>query len=121
MAKKVTEVPVEINELALSLLGWEVQDFRARVTTERYDDGDCFDKLAVSGVFRFNDADWVEGFSFSSSGASGLVCYCRARPLPGDDNQVLGILNAYIDAFFDARRPDSSDASVPTYRPAENL
>jgi hypothetical protein len=41
----VTEVPVEINELALSLLGWEVQDFRARVTTEQYEDGVCFHKL----------------------------------------------------------------------------
>ena len=52
MAKKVTELPVEINELALSLLGWEVQDFRARVTTEQYkSDGDCSHKLAVSGVF----------------------------------------------------------------------
>jgi hypothetical protein len=66
VAKKVTEVPVEINELALSLLGWEVQDFRARVTTDQYEpDGKCFHKLAISGVFRFNDADWVDCFSFS--------------------------------------------------------
>lgn len=66
MDKKVTEVPVEINELALSLLGWEVQDFRARVTTEQYEsDGKCFHKLAVSGVFRFNDADWGDCFSYS--------------------------------------------------------
>lgn len=63
--KTVSEVPVQINELALSLLGWEVQDFRARVVTEAYDDGDCFHKLAVSGVFRFNDGDWVDCFSFS--------------------------------------------------------
>jgi hypothetical protein len=63
--KTVTEVPVEINELSLSLLGWEVQDFRARVTTNAYDDGDCFHKLAVSGVFRFNDGDWVDCFSGS--------------------------------------------------------
>jgi hypothetical protein len=66
VAKKVTDVAVEINELALSLLGWEVQDFRARVTTEQYAvDGNCFHKLAVSGVFRFNDADWVDRFSYS--------------------------------------------------------
>jgi hypothetical protein len=46
-------------------LGWEAQDFRARVTTTQYDDGDCFHKLAVSGVFRFNDADWADCFRFS--------------------------------------------------------
>jgi hypothetical protein len=65
-AKKiVSEVPVAINELALSLVGWEVQDFRVRVTTEQYDDGECFHKLALSGVFRFNDEDWVDCFNFS--------------------------------------------------------
>lgn len=33
VAEKVSDVQVEINELALSILGWEVQDFRARVTS----------------------------------------------------------------------------------------
>lgn len=66
VAKKVSDVPVEINELALSILGWEVQDFRARVTTEQYKPGGSqFHKLAISGVFRFNDEDWVDCFSSS--------------------------------------------------------
>ena len=73
MAEKVSEVEVEINDLALSLLGWEVQDFRARVTTEQYSDGDCFHKLAVSGVFRFNDDDWTDCFSFSRDYPTGPV------------------------------------------------
>jgi hypothetical protein len=64
VAEKVSEVEVEINELALSLLGWEVQDFRARVTTEQYKPGgNSFHKLAISGVFRFNDDDWTDCFS----------------------------------------------------------
>jgi hypothetical protein len=55
------------NELALSLCGWKVQDFRARVTTKQYDDGDCFHNLAVSGVFRFNEADWATALATRGS------------------------------------------------------
>ncbi len=66
MAEKFSEVEVEINELALSLLGWEVQDFRARVTTEQFMSGGSFShKLAISGVFRFNGDDWTDCFSYS--------------------------------------------------------
>jgi hypothetical protein len=62
VVQKVSEVPVQVDELSLSILGWEVQDFRARATSECYDDGDCFHKLAISGVFRFNDEDWTDCF-----------------------------------------------------------
>lgn len=63
--ERVSDVKVEVNELALSLLGWEVEDFRARVTSDEWDDGECFHKLAVSGVFRFNEGDWTDCFSYS--------------------------------------------------------
>jgi len=64
--KQVSEVPVEIDELSLSLLGWAVQDFRARVTTEQYKTGgEYFHQLAVSGLFRFNSTDWVDRFNYS--------------------------------------------------------
>jgi hypothetical protein len=79
--KTVTEIPVEINELALSLLGWEAQDFRARVTTTQYDDGDCFHKLAVSGVFRFNDDDWVDCFRFSKEYPTHPIMVLRSPAL----------------------------------------
>jgi hypothetical protein len=64
VAEKLSDVQVQVNELALSILGWEVQDFRARVTSTCYDDGDCFHKLAISGVFRFNDDDWTDCFGY---------------------------------------------------------
>ena len=32
------------------------------MTSTCYDDGDCFHKLAISGVFRFNDDDWADCF-----------------------------------------------------------
>jgi hypothetical protein len=64
VAEKVSDVQVQVNELALSILGWEVQDFRARATSTCYDDGECFHKLAISGVFRFNDDDWTDCFGY---------------------------------------------------------
>jgi hypothetical protein len=76
VAEKVSDVQVQVNELALSMLGWEVQDFRARVTSTCYDDGDCFSKLAISGVFRFNDDDWTECFGYREKhGGSAWRCY----------------------------------------------
>lgn len=63
MTKKFTEVQVQVDELALSILGWEVQDFRARATsTPGYDRGEWDHNLAISGVFRFNDYDWTDRF-----------------------------------------------------------
>lgn len=61
----VSDVTVEVDELALSLRGWEVQDFRARVTSAKLRDGDYSHKLSTSGVFRFNEADWADCFSRS--------------------------------------------------------
>lgn len=57
------EVDVEISEHSLSMLGWEVSDFRARVTTARDFRGNYEHKLSISGVFRFNKGDWAERFS----------------------------------------------------------
>lgn len=124
MAKKVSEVPVEINELALSLLGWEVQDFRARVTTEQYSSGgSCFHKLAVSGVFRFNDADWVDCFSHSreypmrpimmvsSPALSNRPAFCRLWVRDIKQGRPLRV--AEDDWFINTNRPiDHGDLRI---------
>jgi hypothetical protein len=124
LAKKVSEIPVEINELALSLLGWEVQDFRARVVTEQYEsDGKCFHKLAVSGVFRFNDADWVDSFSYSrdypphpimllsSPSISNRPAICRLNS--GAINKGRPVRVADDDWFINTYRPiDHADLRI---------
>lgn len=63
MTKAVQEVPVKIDELSLSLTGWEVEDFRARVVSERYASDHYHHQLAVSGVLRFNEFDWSDRFT----------------------------------------------------------
>lgn len=79
--KRTNDVEVEVNEFALSLLGWEVQDFRARVTSDEHEDGECFHKLAVSGVFRFNEDDWTDCFSYSRKYPSHPVMLLSYPPL----------------------------------------
>lgn len=119
MAKMVTEVPVEINELALSLLGWEVQDFRARVTTEQYEsDGTCFHKLAVSGVFRFNDADWVDCFSYSREYPTSPVMLLSS---PAISNRP-AICRLYVGSVTKGRpvRVADDDWFINTYRPIDH-
>jgi hypothetical protein len=122
--KTVSEVPVEINELALSLLGWEVQDFRARVTTEQHrSGGNCFHKLAVSGVFRFNDADWVDCFSHSREYPTRPIMVVSSpalsnRPAIGrlwvrDIKQARPLRMAEDDWFINTHRPiDHADLRI---------
>jgi hypothetical protein len=81
MTKRTNDVEVEINELALSLLGWEAQDFRARVTSDEHDDDESFHKIAVSGVFRFDENDWTDCFSYSREYLSYPVMLLSYPPL----------------------------------------
>jgi hypothetical protein len=115
---EVTEVPVEINELALSLLGWEVQDFRARVTTDGYDDGDCFHKLAVSGVFRFNDADWVDCFSFSREYPTNPVMLLSSPSI--SNRPAVSRLNTGAIKKDRPVRVADNDFFINTYRPIDH-
>ena len=119
MAKKVTEVPVEINELALSILGWEVQDFRARVATDQHrSDGNCFHKLAVSGVFRFNDADWVDCFSFSREYPTHPIMLLSSPSL--STRPAICRLNAGAINKSRPVRVADDDWFINTYRPIDH-
>ncbi|MGW0186290.1 hypothetical protein ACWDV7_11115 [Streptomyces sp. NPDC003362] len=62
MGKKIEELQVEVDELALSLVGWQVDDVRARLVTQSFDDTH-FQEIAVSGTARFLAEDWTDRFS----------------------------------------------------------
>ncbi|SEB61209.1 hypothetical protein SAMN04490239_0861 [Rhodococcus koreensis] len=72
---------MSIDELALSVRGWEVQDVRARVSTEDYGKGNHFHKLAVSGVLRFNSDDWTDCFGHSRDYPPPVVIAIRSPKL----------------------------------------
>lgn len=119
VSKTVTEVPVELNELALSLLGWEVQDFRARVSTEQHKTGgSCFHKIAISGVFRFNDADWVDCFSYSREYPNHPVMLLSS-PAISDQPAVCRL---YVGDIKQGRplRIAEDDWFIHTYRPIDH-
>lgn len=70
MNKQVFEVPVEIDELALSVLGWE-GEARLRISANIWegDEGDPPDvtySYALSGTFHFNEEDWTTRYTSSS-------------------------------------------------------
>ncbi|MFD7011704.1 hypothetical protein [Rhodococcus jostii] len=76
-----TEVVVSVDELGLAVRGWEIQDIRARVSTDRYRDGDHFHKLAISGVLRFNSDDWTDSFGHSRDYPPPVVIVLRSPKL----------------------------------------
>ncbi|MFI9583461.1 hypothetical protein ACIHCQ_16765 [Streptomyces sp. NPDC052236] len=61
MGKKTEELEVEVDELALSLVGWQVENVRARLVTDSFDDTH-FQEIVVSGTARFLREDWSDRF-----------------------------------------------------------
>jgi hypothetical protein len=114
--KRTNDVEVEINDLALSLLGWEAQDFRARVTSDEHDDGECFHKLAVSGVFRFNEHDWTDCFSYSREYPSHPVMLLSYPPL-AEHPSATGF---YCQPKKGIARVSESEMFFPSLRPIDH-
>jgi hypothetical protein len=118
MSEQVSEINVEVNELALSLLGWEVQDFRARATSTQYKTGgSCYHKLAISGVFRYNEADWTDCFSYSRDHPRHPVMLLSAPAL--SDKPSITALWTALSKKGTARVSDN-DWFIPSYRPIDH-
>lgn len=79
--RATTDVDVSVDELGLSVRGWEVQDLRARVSTDDYGKGNQFHKLTVSGVMRFNPDDWTDCFGHSRDYPPPVVIAIRSPKL----------------------------------------
>lgn len=62
MGKKIEELEVKTDELALSLVGWQVENVRARLVTDSFDDTH-FQEIVVSGTARFLKEDWSDRFA----------------------------------------------------------
>lgn len=60
--KKTEALDISVDELALSLVGWQVEEAQARLVTELPDRGDPDQLLAVSAAFRFLPEDWTDRF-----------------------------------------------------------
>jgi hypothetical protein len=65
--KKAEDIDIVVDDLALSLVGWQVEDAQARLVTESHDSTDHEQQVAFSGTFRFLSEDWTDRFKRSDS------------------------------------------------------
>ncbi|MGW6979116.1 hypothetical protein ACWGE1_06650 [Streptomyces sp. NPDC054932] len=61
--KTVQPLELEVDELSLSLLGWQIDEIEARLVTTTYGKKDHFQEIALSGTARFLGEDWSDRFS----------------------------------------------------------
>lgn len=85
-SKKTDVVDIRVDELALSLVGWQVEDAQARLITESHDRTDHEQQLAVSATFRFLSEDWTDRFKSSDgddyASSAFLTLNRRDAPAP---------------------------------------
>ncbi|MEZ5130333.1 MAG: hypothetical protein R2763_01205 [Mycobacterium sp.] len=64
-SKKAEVIEIRVDELALSLVGWQVEEAQARLVTESHDSDQHEQQIAFSGTFRFLPEDWTDRFKDS--------------------------------------------------------
>ncbi|GAA4824247.1 hypothetical protein [Tomitella cavernea] len=90
MGNKTSEaINICVDELALSLVGWQVEDAQARLVTKPGYANDYEQQVAFSGSFRFLPEDWTDRFKDSdgSDYASEVFLTLNRRdtPAPSSD------------------------------------
>ncbi len=64
-SKKAEAIDISVDELALSLVGWQVEDAQARLVTESHNPTYHEQQVAFSASFRFLSEDWTDRFKDS--------------------------------------------------------
>ena len=59
-SKKAEVIDIIVDELALSLVGWQVEDAQARLVTESHGRTGHEQQIAFSATFRFLSEDWTD-------------------------------------------------------------
>ncbi|WBB91561.1 hypothetical protein [Verrucosispora sp. WMMC514] len=99
--KSVESCDVEVDELGLSLLGWQIVDVRARLMTESYRDGTHYQKVTVAGSARFLEEDWSTRFD-SGTWAPNLILSLNLRDGEAPPNYERAVMETIEVA---AKRP----------------
>ncbi|MEU1892867.1 hypothetical protein [Streptomyces pristinaespiralis] len=103
MGKKVEELAVEVDELALSLVGWQVQDVRARLVTDSFSDTH-FQEIVVSGTARFLREDWSDRFTSGDDDSYPPTLLIGLSP--ADRPQLVSYTHALLETIKKAgKRP----------------
>lgn len=85
MSKKVSPLTVEIDEVALSVLGWEVVNCGVRMKTDAYDDC-AFSEIFASIELRFHPDDWSVRHCRSDDFVPNVVWQLRSRAIGAVSN-----------------------------------
>lgn len=101
MSKSVSPLGVEIDEVALSVLGWEAVSCAVRIKTDVYDDC-AFSEVAASIELRFHPDDWNVRHCRADGYVPNVVWQLRSR--------ALGVLSNYTyvtiaESLKDVRAP----------------
>jgi hypothetical protein len=64
-SKKAEVIDIAVDELALSIVGWQVVDAQARLVTESHNRTDHEQQVAFSATLRFLPEDWTDRFKDS--------------------------------------------------------
>jgi hypothetical protein len=87
--KKTEAIDVNIDELALSLVGWQVEVAQARLITEDRGTAQLTQQLAVSCTLRFISEDWTDRFVGSDDDSYAPEVYLtvnrRDSPAPSSN------------------------------------
>jgi hypothetical protein len=78
--KTTEELSVEIDDLSLSLVGWQVEDIRARLVTGPHWDSGYKHEVVVSGTLRFLPEDWTDRFAYEGYVSLPLITLSRKDP-----------------------------------------
>lgn len=83
-SKKAEAVDINVDELALSLVGWQVEDAQARLVTEPHSRTGYVQQIAFSATFRFLPEDWTDRFKRSEGDryASEVFLMLNRRDTP---------------------------------------
>ena len=103
--KSTTPLGAEVDEVGLSVLGWEISNFQARLVTTGYGDGDLFYAVAASAEVRFHPDDWEVRYDASNLSESDylppIVWQLRSRsrgPLMSYQEMVLSLKKKEVRA-----------------------
>ncbi|MEU0988398.1 hypothetical protein [Streptomyces sp. NPDC005953] len=75
--KSVQALSIEVDDLSLSLVGWQIDEVEARLVTKSYGKKDHFQEIAVSGTVRFLPEDWTDRFGGGDYAPPLLIALSR--------------------------------------------
>ncbi len=93
-SKRAEAIDISIDELALSLVGWQVEDAQARLVTTLDGRANYEQQVAFSGTFRFLSEDWTDRFKESdgSDFASEVFLTLNRRDSPAPSSDYEGVV-----------------------------